>query len=198
MLYIASYVWISLSYRQKYLLFSSANCIFFSLFHSFRSQSLALLSSATRFRLIHRFRIEKSRTMEAVYYGIWIAVSRFSDIVNVAIHRSTSAATWNVSTGKAIIGNWWHSDKSGAGALWKWKPIDLVRYVLHWDTNIQAVRERAAYFAVSITTIKCDAERKILINALYSPFFFTIYLQQWNLQYGMEQTHTKKPIHTQI
>lgn len=73
--------------------------------------------------------VEKSWTMEAVYNGIWIAVGRFSDTVNVAIHRSTSKAAWNISTGEAIIGNWWHSDKSRARALWKWKPIDLVRYV---------------------------------------------------------------------
>lgn len=85
--------------------------------------------------------------MEIVYNGIWIAVGRFSDIANVAIHRSTSEATWNISTGETIIGNWWHSDKSRAGALRKWKPIDLVRYVTmaYVCKNVLVLARSSAY-----------------------------------------------------
>lgn len=42
--------------------------------------------------LILKLSIEKSRTMEAIHNGNRIAVGRFSDTVNVAIHRSTSKA----------------------------------------------------------------------------------------------------------
>lgn len=104
----------------------------FLLFHALFA-TLCCFVSCTFFSLsilILKLSIEKSRTMEAIHNGNRIAVGRFSDTVNVAIHRSTSKAAWNVSTGEAIIGNWWHSDKSGAGALRKWKPIDLVRYVI--------------------------------------------------------------------
>lgn len=117
--------------RGVFCFYRQIACIFFlfsSLIHSLLSHIYATLWFFDFFYFEFAF-IEKSRTMEALYNGNWIAVGRFSDTVNVAIHRSTSKAAWNVSTGEAITGNWWHSDKSRAGALRKWKPIDLVRYV---------------------------------------------------------------------
>lgn len=129
-----STIWMNakLCRRRSIFCFHRKIAFSFSLSLSLYFSSSSPFASLNIFPITSQFllcTIEKSRTMEAVYNGVGIAVRRFSDFVTVAIHRSTPEATWNLSTGEAIIGNWWHSDKSGAGALWKWKPIDLVRYV---------------------------------------------------------------------
>lgn len=122
-------------------------------------------------------------THSVVHHGVWITVSWFSDIVNVAIHRSTSAAARNVSNGEAIISHRWHSDKSGARALWKWKPIDLVRYVLLSFVCV-------AYFHISHLWTMMRAcvwfGVKVLIKTFYSILFHAL------------QTHqpAEQPLHT--
>lgn len=78
-------------YRQ--IAFFSLSFSFSSFSRSFRNSLLFCFLYIFFFSLlILKLSIEKSRTMEAIHNGNRIAVGRFSDTVNVAIHRSTSKA----------------------------------------------------------------------------------------------------------